>query len=145
MSGLTIHVVNGPNLNMLEKRQPEIYGTDSLDFLENILTEAFPEHRFVFFQTNHEGKIIDYLHTLWGNENTGLIINAGAFTHYSYAIFDALLLLNIPKIEVHISNIYKREAFRRHSVLSAACDGMIAGLGIYGYVLAASALLEKKQ
>ncbi len=142
MSGnIKIHIVNGPNLNMLGKREPDIYGTFTLADLEIKIREAFPDTDLVFFQSNHEGAIIDYLQSLWGQEKTGLIINAGAFSHYSYAIHDALKVLSIPKTEVHLSNIYQRESFRTHSVLSSVCDGVIAGLGINGYILGISGLI----
>ncbi|MBX7242145.1 MAG: type II 3-dehydroquinate dehydratase [Bacteroidia bacterium] len=140
---MRIHIINGPNLNMLGKREPDIYGTFTLTDLEKTIRETFPGTEIAFFQSNHEGEIIDYLQSLWGQEHTGLIINAGAFSHYSYAIHDALKMLAFPKTEVHLSNIYQREAFRAHSVLSSVCDGVIAGLGINGYLLGVSDLIMK--
>ena len=137
----TIHIINGPNLNLLGQREPEIYGTVTLAEIQEQIENAFPKIQFAFFQSNHEGEIIDYIQTLWGTKNTGLILNAGAYSHYSYAIHDALKGLSTPKIEVHLSNIYQRDTFRTHSVLSSVCDGVIVGLGAQGYILAVSGII----
>ncbi len=132
-------VIQGPNLNMLGKREPAIYGSDTLEDFNQRMEQAAYVHRLslTFFQSNHEGEIIDRLHQAMGKYD-GIIINPGAFTHYSYAIADAIAAISIPTIEVHISNIYKREAFRQHSVIAAVAIGQISGLGIYGYLAAIS-------
>ncbi|KLO22213.1 3-dehydroquinate dehydratase [Marinitoga sp. 1155] len=128
-------IVNGPNLNMLGKRPNNIYGRFTYeDLIDKInLWSKKNGINIEIFQSNVEGDIINRLQK---EDFKGLIINAGAYTHYSYAIRDALEILNIPKIELHISNIYKREEFRKYSVIAPVCDGQIAGLGLDGYVLA---------
>ena len=138
-----ILVINGPNMNLLGIRQPEIYGnTDYVD-LENMVT-AEAEKLGVdvhFFQSNHEGALIDRIHTAQGVYDA-IVINPGAFTHYSYALLDALKAVSIPAIEVHISNVHRREEFRHKSVTAPACVGQICGLGLYGYRAAMSYFLE---
>ena len=130
---MKILIVNGPNLNLLGTREPEIYGTISMaDFLEN-LKEKFPEDEILFFQSNVEGEIINRLQE---DDYEALIINPAAYTHYSYAIADCLKNIQKPKIEVHISNIYAREEFRQKSVTAAHCNGVISGFGLDGYRLA---------
>lgn len=130
---MKILIVNGPNLNLLGTREPEIYGTVSMaDFLEN-LKEKFPEDEILFFQSNVEGEIINRLQE---DDYEALIINPAAYTHYSYAIADCLRNIQKPKIEVHISNIYAREEFRQKSVTAAHCNGVISGFGLDGYRLA---------
>lgn len=135
----TILVLNGPNLNMLGTRQPEIYGHRTLDDmmtrLREIAESGSPALDLVHFQSNIEGELINEIHTA-GREADGIIINAGAFTHYSIALRDALSSIDTPAIEVHISNIHARETFRHHSVISAVVVGQIAGLGEDGYRLA---------
>lgn len=133
-------IINGPNLNMLGIREPGIYGGDTLeDVYELIRTNAKRLGCDVdFFQSNIEGEIINAIHSSMGNYD-GIIMNPGAFTHYSYAIHDALTSVNVPCIEVHISNIHKREEFRHKSVTAPACRGQICGIGTYGYVLALEA------
>ena len=134
---MKILIVNGPNLNLLGTREPEIYGTVSMaDFLEN-LKEKFPEDEFLFFQSNVEGEIINRLQE---DAYEALIINPAAYTHYSYAIADCLKNIQKPKIEVHISNIYAREEFRQKSVTAAHCNGVISGFGLDGYRLAVLSL-----
>ena len=138
-----ILVVNGPNMNMLGIRQPEIYGHETYEDLKALI-RAEADRLGVsvsFFQSNHEGAIIDKLHAARTTFD-GVIINAGAYTHYSYAIHDAIHDIRIPCVEVHISNIYARDEFRSHSVLSPVCAGTIAGFGINGYFLALQALSE---
>jgi 3-dehydroquinate dehydratase II len=138
-----ILVIHGPNLNLLGTRQPEIYGTTGLAeidaALDKVAREKHAEIRSV--QSNSEGVIIDALHDArsWAD---GVIINAGAYTHYSHAIADAVAAVNLPAVEVHLSNIYAREEWRRHSLLAPVVKGSICGLGWRGYVLAAQALLE---
>ena len=134
---MKILIVNGPNLNLLGTREPEIYGTISMaDFLEN-LKEKFPEDEILFFQSNVEGEIINRLQE---DDYDALIINPAAYTHYSYAIADCLRNIQKPKIEVHISNIYAREEFRQKSVTAAYCSGVISGFGLDGYRLAVLSL-----
>ena len=134
---MKILIINGPNLNLLGTREPEIYGTVSMaDFLEN-LKEKFPEDEILFFQSNVEGEIINRLQE---DDYEALIINPAAYTHYSYAIADCLRNIQKPKIEVHISNIYAREEFRQKSVTAAHCNGVISGFGLDGYRLAVLSL-----
>ena len=134
---MKVLIVNGPNLNLLGTREPEIYGTVSMaDFLEN-LKEKFPEDEILFFQSNVEGEIINRLQE---DDYEALIINPAAYTHYSYAIADCLRNIQKPKIEVHISNIYAREEFRQKSVTAAHCNGVISGFGLDGYLLAVLSL-----
>lgn len=134
---LRILVINGPNLNRLGLREPEIYGRFTLRDLESLLREEGERLglELDFFQSNSEGAIIDIIQKAKGNY-AGIIINPGAYTHYSIAIRDAISGENIPTVEVHISNIYKREEFRHHSLIAPVAIGQISGFGIYGYVLA---------
>ena len=133
--------MNGPNLNMLGKREPETYGHETLEDLYKLLQKTFPSYVFSFFQSNHEGEIIEQIHELVHQpEQEGLIGNFGAFTHTSVAIRDALSMLKIPKVEVHISNIHARESFRHNSLTAGACNGVIAGFGFQSYVLGIRAL-----
>ncbi|WP_353645182.1 type II 3-dehydroquinate dehydratase [Mesorhizobium sp. WSM2239] len=129
----TIIVLNGPNLNLLGKRQPAIYGHETLDGVERLCTAACAEGFGVrLLQSNHEGQLIDWIHE--ARETTcGIVFNPGAFTHTSIAILDALNTYDPPVIEVHISQVHKREAFRHHSYVSLRADGVIAGLGLEGY------------
>mgnify|MGYP003467074445 FL=1 len=130
---MKILIVNGPNLNLLGTREPEIYGSISMDDYLIELRTAFPQHEINDFQSNVEGEIINRLQK---NDFDALVINPGAFTHYSYAIADCLQNISKPKIEVHISNIYKREEFRQKSVTAANTDGVLSGFGLKGYELA---------
>ncbi|WP_265501559.1 type II 3-dehydroquinate dehydratase [Paracoccus beibuensis] len=130
-----IHVLNGPNLNLLGKRQPEIYGRETLADLEAMCREAAAPHQIRFLQSNWEGQIVDWIHEA-REEAAGIVINPGALTHTSVALLDALNAFDGPVIEVHISQIHKREAFRHHSFVSKRADGIIAGLGLQGYVAA---------
>ena len=130
---MKILIVNGPNLNLLGTREPEIYGSISMDDYLIELRTAFPQHEINDFQYNVEGEIINRLQK---NDFDALVINPGAFTHYSYAIADCLQNISKPKIEVHISNIYKREEFRQKSVTAANTDGVLSGFGLKGYELA---------
>lgn len=134
-------IINGPNLNLLGKREPEIYGSQRLEDILADLHQAFPAVEILHFQSNHEGEIIDRIQQTMDENLEGLVINGGAFTHYSYAIADALRMLKIRKIEVHISHIFSRETFRHTSVFAPACDGMISGLGTQGYELALRSLI----
>lgn len=139
----SILIVNGPNLNLLGKREPRLYGNRSLEGLISDLITAWPEISFSHFQSNHEGALVDRLNACMEEPVDGIIINGGALTHYSYSLYDALNMLEIPKVEVHISHIFSREPFRHKSVISPACDVMISGAGVMGYQLAVRYLLEK--
>ena len=138
-----IYILNGPNLNLLGEREPEIYGSSSIDDIKN-LTEEFVKSKNVeilFKQSNHEGELIELIHDA-RKKSHGLIINPAGYTHTSVAIYDALLSLNIPIIEVHISNIYKREKFRHSSYVSMAADSVISGFGIDGYIFALESIIK---
>lgn len=139
-----ILILNGPNLNLLGTREPHIYGSETLaDIAQKCEKKASAFGAVIDFrQTNHEGELVEWIHQARQNFD-GVIINAGAYTHTSVAIYDALSALNIPIIEVHLSNIYKREAFRHHSYISPLAKGVICGLGSLGYVLAIEALVSK--
>ena len=136
-------VLNGPNLNLLGTRQPEVYGHMTLSGLEFGLVDAFPEVAFRFAQHNAEGALIDALHQAASDEIDGVIFNPGGYTHTSIALHDAIEAIAVPVIEVHLSNIHGREAFRRHSFVAPACAGHIAGLGARGYHLAVRYFLEE--
>lgn len=135
--------MHGPNLNLLGTREPEIYGTATLADVERLVSERAATFgaEVRAFQTNSEGALIDWLQREQSGAD-GLVINAGAYTHYSIALRDAVAGCELPAIEVHISNVYRREAFRHESLLSAVCNGTIVGLGVYGYVLAVDALVH---
>jgi len=136
---MKIFIVNGPNLNMLGKREPKYYGSQTLDGINReIKAKADGLNIEVeFFQSNTEGDIINFIQNAKDNGGDGIILNAGAFTHYSYAIHDAITSVDdIPVVEVHLSNIHKREEFRHKSVLADACIGQISGFGKYSYIMA---------
>ena len=139
-----ILVIHGPNLNMLGQREPETYGTETLDKINQDLTNLGSSYgiKVTTFQSNSEGAIVNAIHQAFKEKINGIIINPAAYTHTSVAIKDALLLLSCPIIEVHLSNIYKREAFRHKSMVSDVVTGQIAGLGSMGYRLALGALKE---
>jgi 3-dehydroquinate dehydratase-2 len=139
---MRILIINGPNLNLLGKREPEIYGSQTLWDLENRLKEKFPKIKLEFYQSNSEGAIVDYLQKAMDGSTSGVVLNAGAYSHYSFAIRDAIAMLPVPVIEVHISNTYAREEFRRTSVLSSVCKGVIAGFGPEGYEMALEYLMN---
>ena len=141
---MKIMVINGPNINMLGVREPEIYGNKGYSDLEEYI-EKYAEEKgaeAVVLQSNGEGEIIDFIHHALGTCDA-IVINPGAYTHYSYAIYDALEAVKIPTVEVHISNIHKRDEFRHRSVTAPACIGQICGLGFRGYTLAIDYLLEE--
>lgn len=139
-------VINGPNLNFLGIREKGIYGSEDYDYLLGLLENKAKELGVTIetFQSNCEGEIIDRLQKAYYDKADGIIINPGAYTHYSYAIRDALASLSIPKIEVHISNIHQREEFRHTSVIAPVCHGQITGLGLEGYLLAVDAIMHMK-
>ena len=132
-----IAIINGPNLNLLGKRQPEIYGNETFEKFLPALRNKFSGIEIEYFQSNSEGEIIDKLHKLGYDtpDCKGIVINPGAYSHYSYAIADAISSINIPVVEVHISNIMGREDFRHKSVTAPSCKGMLTGFGLKGYEL----------
>jgi len=132
---MKIQIINGPNLNLLGVREKSIYGDASFETYFATLQERYPQHTLSYFQSNKEGELIDKLHAV-GFEFDGIVINAGAYTHTSIAIADAISAITTPVIEVHISNVYKREPFRHKSMLAASCRGVIAGFGMDSYRLA---------
>ncbi|MFM2290269.1 MAG: hypothetical protein RIS29_82 [Bacteroidota bacterium] len=133
-----IQIINGPNLNLLGKREPTVYGSQTFEAYYEELKTVFPELELSYFQSNHEGAIIDKIHEI-GFDFDAIVLNAGAYTHTSVAIADAIRSVTTPVIEVHISNVFKREAFRHHSYLSEACKGCIVGMGLDSYRLAVDA------
>ena len=139
---MKILIINGPNLNLLGERPNEFYGSNSLSDLEMNIKQEYPQHNFEFYQSNHEGKIIDKIQGA-NKLFDGLVINPGGYSHTSVAIKDALELVNIPKIEVHLSNLAERESFRHTMLTASNCDGYISGFGEKSY-MAAVYLLEKK-
>ena len=142
MSGMLILVLNGPNLSRLGKREPEVYGYRTLDDINLELMESFPELSLEFFQSEDEGALLEKLfHIEDKGGYTGVVLNAGALTHYSIALRDAISAVTIPVVEVHLSNIYAREEFRRTSVISEVCVGVISGFGANSYHLGIRALL----
>lgn len=140
---MRIKIINGPNLNMLGKRQPEIYGSLSFEAYFAGLETAFSGHELSYFQSNHEGAIIDTIQEMMAGTYEGLVINPAAYTHTSIAIADALAMLAIPIVEVHISNIYEREAFRQHSFVHAVATETIVGKGLDGYKMAIEFILAR--
>ena len=140
---MKFRVINGPNLNLLGSREPEIYGKTGYEALVEKLEEAAKAMgaEATCIQTNHEGAIIDAIHGSRGVYD-GIVINPGAYTHYSYAILDALKAVEVPAVEVHISNVHKREEFRHKSVTAPGCVGQICGLGTFGYIAAMEFLKE---
>ena len=136
-----ILVINGPNLNLLGTREPDIYGKKTLNDIEEECKKEFKNIKIIFTQSNSESEIIELIHNT--EEYCGIIINAGAFTHTSIAIHDALKAINLPKVEVHISNIYNRDDFRKKSFISPVVDGIIAGFGTNVYKLAINSLVNE--
>ena len=138
---MVIHIINGPNLNLVGVRQPEVYGNRSLDQYLQELIEQHPQHTIDVFQSNIEGEIVDRLQQV-GFDDCGIVLNAGGYTHTSVAIADAVAAITAPVVEVHISNIYSREPFRHKSLLSPVCKGIVAGFGLDSYRLALASLSD---
>ena len=136
-------IINGPNLNLLGKREPQVYGNQTFEEMLAEIRKAFPSIDILYFQSNVEGEIINKIHEV-GFTADGIIINAGAYTHTSIALQDAIRSVKAPVIEVHISNVHSREAFRHVSMIACACKGVICGFGLNSYRLALEALLENK-
>ena len=139
---MKILVINGPNLNLLGKREPEIYGSRSFEDYFAELKKEYPAVDLEYFQSNHEGALLDQLHAQ-GFAVDGIVLNAGALTHTSIALADAIGAITAPVIEVHISNVHQRETFRHHSYISAKCVGSIVGLGLAGYRLAVEWFVQR--
>jgi len=137
-----IHIINGPNLNLLGKREPELYGSVSFEEYLLELKNKYPKVDLIYFQTNHEGLIIDYLQAHGVERNTGIILNAAGLTHTSISIRDTVTFIPAPVIEVHISDVFKREPFRWHSYLTDVCAAHFIGKGMDGYRLAVDFLLQ---
>ncbi|HEY8701402.1 MAG TPA: type II 3-dehydroquinate dehydratase [Arthrobacter sp.] len=139
----TILLMNGPNLNLLGTREPEKYGTSTLSDVEELARKAARAHGFTVecVQSNHEGVLLDAIHAARGSA-VGIVLNAGAFTHTSVALRDALAAVQLPAVEVHITNVHQREEFRHHSFLSPVCTAVIVGAGVFGYKLAIDYLAE---
>lgn len=139
---MKILILNGPNLNLLGTREPDTYGTTKLQDIENRLAGRFPEVTFTFAQSNHEGDLIDHLHAAAADSLDGAVINPGGYSHTSIALRDAVAAVDLPVVEVHLSNIHARESFRHRSMTAGACVGSISGLGAEGYALAVRYLVE---
>lgn len=142
---MKILVINGPNLNFLGIREKNVYGAQDYDYLLQMIAKKAEEtgSEIEVFQSNHEGAIIDRIQDAYYDGTRGIVINPGAYTHYSYAIHDALASVSMPKIEIHISDITKREEFRKISVTAAACDEQIYGKGLDGYLMAIDSVLSR--
>ena len=132
---MRVIIINGPNLNLLGQREPSVYGADSFEAYFATLQRAYPQLELTYFQSNHEGALLDKLHEV-GFSYDGIILNAGAYTHTSVALHDAIRAITTPVVEVHISNTFAREAFRHHSYISAVAKGVIVGFGMESYRLA---------
>ncbi|SMO70728.1 type II 3-dehydroquinate dehydratase [Fodinibius sediminis] len=137
---MKLSILNGPNLNMLGTRDPEHYGAETLEDIEQLLTETFPDDELIFFQSNLEGELVEAIQSLLKSDVDGLIANFGGYSHTSVAIRDALDLLEIPIVEVHLSNIHAREEFREQTLTGRIADGIITGFGKHSYVLGVYAI-----
>lgn len=140
---MILHIINGPNLNLLGTREPSVYGTTTFDAFFTGLKTRFPDHELHYFQSNVEGELIDRLHQV-GFSADGIVLNAGGYTHTSVAIHDAVGAITAPVVEVHISNVYAREEFRHKSLITSKCAGMLTGFGLEGYAMAIRFLLDKR-
>lgn len=138
---MKIQIINGPNINLLGKREPSVYGSRSFDDYFKELVERYPQVEFSYYQSNVEGEMINKIHEV-GFDYDGIVLNAGAYTHTSIALQDAIRAVTSPVIEVHISNVHQREEFRHKSMISCACVGVICGFGLDSYRLAVEALLK---
>lgn len=138
---MRIQIINGPNLNLLGIREPEIYGSKGFEEYLHILRDKYPDISIDYFQSNVEGELINKIHEV-GFDADGIVLNAGAYTHYSLALMDAIKSVTSPVVEVHISNVHQREEFRRHSVISPVCSGVICGFGLDSYRLAIESLVH---
>ena len=136
-----IQIINGPNLNLLGKREPTVYGNASFEGYLSELRAKYPQCEIAYFQSNVEGEMINKIHEV-GFDYDGIIMNAGAYTHTSFALHDAIKAVTTPVVEVHISNVHARESFRHVSMISAACKGVILGFGLDSYRLAVEAVLQ---
>lgn len=141
---MKIQIINGPNINLLGKREPGIYGAESFERCYDDLKLAYPSIEFAYFQSNVEGYLIDKIHEV-GFDCDGIVLNAGAYTHTSIAIQDAIRAVTAPVVEVHISNVHSREEFRHKSMIACACKGVICGFGLDSYRLAVEALKRMKK
>lgn len=143
---MKVAIIHGPNLNFLGIREPEIYGVQTLENINSDIQDYGKKRELdlLFFQSNSEGAIVDYIQQCHEDQVDGIVINPAAYTHYSYAIHDALKAVNIPAVEVHLSNIHTREAFRKESVTAPACIGQVAGFGSQSYLLGLEALIMSK-
>lgn len=139
---MKIQIINGPNINLLGKREPSIYGAQSFEDYLVELKKCYPDVDFEYFQSNIEGEMINKIHEV-GFDYDGIVLNAGAYTHTSIALQDAIRAVSSPVVEVHISNVYSREEFRHKSMISCACIGVICGFGLKSYRLAIEALLSR--
>lgn len=139
---MKIQIINGPNINLLGKREPSIYGSQSFEDYLIELKKAYPQVEFDYYQSNVEGEMINKIHQV-GFDYDGIVLNAGAYTHTSIALQDAIRAVRTPVVEVHISNVHAREEFRHKSMISCACVGVICGFGLHSYRLAVEALLVK--
>ena len=137
---MRVSIINGPNLNLLGQREPSVYGADNFEAYFATLQRAYPQLELSYFQSNHEGALLDKLHEV-GFSYDGIILNAGAYTHTSVALHDAIRAITTPVVEVHISNTFAREAFRHHSYISAVAKGVIVGFGMESYRLALESFL----
>lgn len=135
-----IQIINGPNLNLLGKREPTVYGNASFEVYLDALRKNYPELKISYFQSNIEGELLNKIHEV-GFDYDGIILNAGAYTHTSIALYDAIKAVSTPVVEVHISNVHARESFRHESKISAACKGVILGFGLNSYKLAMESFL----
>lgn len=140
---MRIQIINGPNLNLLGVREPAIYGKKGFEEFLHVLQNSYPDVCIDYYQSNVEGELINKIHEV-GFDLDGIVLNAGAYTHYSLALMDAIKSVNTPVIEVHISNVHQREEYRHHSVISSVCKGVICGFGLDSYRLAIEALIHAK-
>lgn len=141
---MKILILNGPNLNRLGRREPGIYGSETMEQYLQRLQIDFPDHCIEYYQSNHEGALIDRLQAAEDEGVEGVVLNAGAYTHTSIALQDAIRSISVPVVEVHISNVHQREEFRHRSLLSPACQGVVCGFGMESYRLGLLGLLLKK-